>query len=761
LTILVVFFSFISVINILPFVNESIFRLAVILLLATILMLVTPKMVMSVYGRWHKGALSIYMWTIPFIVMAIILMYKFIYEIDNSLNLLEAGINTMSLGAYLLGLLFVVGCIIATSLVIGERVLTLLHIRCTTAATYIIAFGLGQTVIAYTVFALGVLGLLYTWLAYCGIALIFVLERRRVVSYMKYTVQSQLSLHRVTHSITGADRRILSLALTMVVLAVISMLVMVMNSLTIHPYVTDTLRSYMSLPHIYAEEHMLVNYDGSSYNPYPKNAEMIFTLGFLLLDHNVANFVVLVYMVGSVWLLVLLWKIIIPKERRRGPPAIVFYLFLIPSIMAFGYGNPKVDIFLLFYTILLVYIAIVSIKKESFTPWVVLMGLFAGMLLGIKYTAAISVAAVFLALPILYQGQWKRVVTMWIFGSAIALALFAPWGARNMAVIGNPVAPFLWEKFDTGESIYTTLGEDSHARTIQSQRDSSYYQLFNQEEKGLKYYISLPLRVVANQSGLIMRLNDMGPIFIGLAFLLLLRKLYSERRRLFLMTMVGIHFFAYLLIVENTVLWYILPVFALLLVAFEIALSEAKRDVHVLVYRLVLVVAFMALLVNTRIYPFSMIMPAVAEIDMSERGDYSHSRFEQLRDINLLLSSDTHSQGKVHFMNDSAVYFFDDFHHRIIPALYMEVFGYLYDKGMTNEEITEKFEELNVRYLLVNRGQFDVNIQLLDSIRGHSPNISSHYGQWYQAFDRYAEAELRAIYSGSVYTLYEITDEKL
>jgi len=84
--------------------------------------------------------------------------------------------------------------------------------------------------------------------------------------------------------------------------------------------------------------------------------------------------------------------------------------------------------------------------------WTRLAGLLAGLALGVKYTAAISVVA-----PAMIWLAWearrldrRRLADLALF-ALIAAAVFSPWMARNALLEGNPVAPYMASLFGGGK----------------------------------------------------------------------------------------------------------------------------------------------------------------------------------------------------------------------------------------------------------------------------------------------------------------------
>ncbi len=75
---------------------------------------------------------------------------------------------------------------------------------------------------------------------------------------------------------------------------------------------------------------------------------------------------------------------------------------------------------------------------EAGRPWVAGLGL--GLALAVKYTAAVPVAAVLLALVLVEPRRWRAALT----AGTVAVLACSFWLVRNVVTTGNPVYPLLW-----------------------------------------------------------------------------------------------------------------------------------------------------------------------------------------------------------------------------------------------------------------------------------------------------------------------------
>ena len=80
-------------------------------------------------------------------------------------------------------------------------------------------------------------------------------------------------------------------------------------------------------------------------------------------------------------------------------------------------------------------------SREPDPPWAE-TGIPLGLALSAKYTAMVPVAALLLAAVALRRPRWHAVAA-----GALALAASSFWWIRNLAEVGNPFHPLLWDVF--------------------------------------------------------------------------------------------------------------------------------------------------------------------------------------------------------------------------------------------------------------------------------------------------------------------------
>jgi 4-amino-4-deoxy-L-arabinose transferase-like glycosyltransferase len=118
----------------------------------------------------------------------------------------------------------------------------------------------------------------------------------------------------------------------------------------------------------------------------------------------------------------------------------LLFLFSTPLVLvlaAWAYN----DLALAFYTVAALF-AFVRWDETDNDRWLVVCGLLAGFLMGIKYTSVVVV--IFLTIAILWRQRQKPEMKPLLYFLVPAGALVAPWLLKNWLFTGNPVYPFLF-----------------------------------------------------------------------------------------------------------------------------------------------------------------------------------------------------------------------------------------------------------------------------------------------------------------------------
>ncbi len=321
------------------------------------------------------------------------------------------------------------------------------------------------------------------------------------------------------------------------------------------PEFYDALIYHLAVPDLYIRNHGMVEVPGNYYSHFPANMGMLYTAGLLIGGGEMAQSIH--WLCGALAAASLF--VTARRHTDRATALLATVLFsLTPGIMlvsTYAIADLGVTLFGV-----LCFAAALNFRRDGDRRWVVLAGLFAGLALGTKYTAAIVVclpagaAIAWMAGP----GPRRRLTSLAIFGG-IALLVMSPWLGRNAALTGNPVAPYLSSGSSPG------IGDEIDRRLPESRGFS-----------GLAAHIATaPWTVSTRPLGAGVSL---GPVFLMLAPLLLLVR--TEHRVVVpVAIMAGVGFLGWASTIQLT--RYMMPIVPLLAILAAVAARSVWRPAAV------------------------------------------------------------------------------------------------------------------------------------------------------------------------------------
>lgn len=304
--------------------------------------------------------------------------------------------------------------------------------------------GLGFALLAYLVLALGIFRLLYSGVMYGMLVLLTVLAYKEIRS----TATALLYYVKRSYQPTMMD----------VFLGALIMFLLSYHFLgtLVPPVFFDSLVYHLAIPKLYVLHHAIVYYPYNFFSNFPFTLEMLYTLGLLLQGSILVkclNYVIHLLLLAGLYSFVRTYL----NHRIALISVTIFYTVPWVGITSFLL---YVDIGLGCYFWFATYAFINWVTRKE-NGWIVLCGIFTGVMLGIKYLAAHS--ALILGISILVFLTWKHVAAkgsgpqeeglvlrVWhlyrpIFHFALpAFLVGSPWYIKNLIWTGNPVYPFLF-----------------------------------------------------------------------------------------------------------------------------------------------------------------------------------------------------------------------------------------------------------------------------------------------------------------------------
>jgi hypothetical protein len=293
----------------------------------------------------------------------------------------------------------------------------------------LVACALGLAVLALGVFGLSAAGLLSPLAVWIMVALLGGLSCRRIAGILR---------RAGTLLKAGRPGWPAICFLLIIALGLTACLVSCLAPLTAN----DSMVYHLNIPRIYLSEGGMARLAGNVYANMPHNGEILYTLAYAAAGETGAKlfyFAILLLAGGAVFSLA-------GRFASKLPAVIAAACFLVQPLILDHRVIGNVDVLLAYFYIAAVTLALDMRKRRGGLRSFALLGILAGFMLGIKYTALFPCLTLFLLLGWAHR---PRVRARSVGTAAlIALLVFAPWLVKNTVHTGNPVYPLLETVFD-------------------------------------------------------------------------------------------------------------------------------------------------------------------------------------------------------------------------------------------------------------------------------------------------------------------------
>ncbi len=303
---------------------------------------------------------------------------------------------------------------------------------------FILSCGIGLSMIILFISFFASAGLLRGWTGFAVLALIAVIGFKNLLVSLR--------------GFPGFLKRIFSLRLDitqwLLVLILAGVIFSALVAAAAPPTGMDSLVYHLNLPKEFIKYHGIhaVPFDVNAL--WPLNIEMLFLFGLLFKNAIIAkmfNFLAGVLCVFSIYL-------ISRKFASKTASLAAATLFYLMPVIVSQSGYAYVDVSITFFCSLMV-ILFLDYTETGGKELSILSGLFAGILMGSKFTNGLIVGVVFVAFIV--SDLMKRKKSRDIFINAalfffIAAIVSCHWYVRAYIIRGNPLFPFLQNVFGNG-----------------------------------------------------------------------------------------------------------------------------------------------------------------------------------------------------------------------------------------------------------------------------------------------------------------------
>ena len=307
---------------------------------------------------------------------------------------------------------------------------------------FLLAEAFGLSVIAYSVFLLGLAG---------GIHLINFVVLYIIILPLLLGPDIKNACIEVKKNITSFkpssrnERKPLMFKILLFLLIAL-MAVNLLNALT-PPIGRDALKYHLLMPQYYIQTGYVHPEPTNFYSYFPELVEMLYTFG-LILSNDYSSHILHFYFGILAMLVIFSFVRRISGAGTALLCALTFYSMpIVSQLSSWAY----VDLGLCFFTLLALSFFSYALEKMDSLLVILSASLF-GLALGIKYLALISLYAAAILFPIRYLDSEEPSKRLPILRLGICFFIISaipalPWLLRNVFLTGNPVYPFFYSIF--------------------------------------------------------------------------------------------------------------------------------------------------------------------------------------------------------------------------------------------------------------------------------------------------------------------------
>ena len=426
--------------------------------------------------------------------------------------------------------------------------------------------GLGFGVFMYAGLLLGALRIYYSGIAYLLVGLALLFGFRELAALWRMVFPRVRTFLIAPGRVGGAA-----------ILIAITLATMFSAGIFLqHPVGYDAMISYFTYPQEYVREHRMVAFPFWPYWGFPQNAEMLFTLGWLLLDFRVAIGVIFMFTLllgAALWLLM-------ERMTATAKALASLFFFTIPVIAYQNFFDHKAEIIFAFY-VLLSYVLFLRYARTRERGALIACGLISGIAAGTKYFFL-----PWYALPVIFGFLWlalraRRAPRELFFWGIIVTALFLPWMVKNVVVSGNPFDPVPFPEVVERDTFFESIGPGARDFFVEEMRNEAYLLWDDAEKKDIKFFLKAPLDLTFGGNKKYfsdsLRLGPLLLFLLPLVFLMAVFRFRSLRNSGLLFTLLALPVLvAGWIWIGRLVMWYAIPLYALYAALAGWAVAEVR-----------------------------------------------------------------------------------------------------------------------------------------------------------------------------------------
>ncbi len=337
-----------------------------------------------------------------------------------------------------------------------------------------IAFGLGETVLSYAYFTLGLFGGLRFWVLVPAAVLGTVLLTPIILSETK----------RITAAAwTPIKRSPLASSVTLILLTIYTLAACVPER------EVDSIWYHLATPLYYITHGgaiQLVPFNMPSH--YPMNVHLHYTFSLLVGNDTTCKVFILLHFIP---MLILLWSVVKRYANASwGLFAIAIYLCCLHFRLPVMVNVQRAVYFYVFLSTVLLWLALEKKNHRLF----ILAAVFCGMAMGTKFNGllfGLVPQGLFLVWQCLIRRKmaWREKIFKLCAYPVIAVLMMSPWLIKSAVYTHNPLYPMLGELFPTKAEFIPAMNSNDNNHGLNPLKSESVGEFIGQVEKNLLWVL--------------------------------------------------------------------------------------------------------------------------------------------------------------------------------------------------------------------------------------------------------------------------------
>jgi hypothetical protein len=584
----------------------------------------------------------------------------------------------------------------ASSYAVGKKLL--LFFKSTVfseAEEVLLSLALGMGFWGNAFFLLGVLRLGYTWIAY-GLVLAAIIGGWRDIRKIFF------EMSRKKIEIPLARKRLLE-KIAVLMLLILFLLIFIYSLSNLMSAGWDTLHQYLTFSDAYQKNHGLVYFQFHPQWGSPQLAEMIFFEGLLLGGIKIP------FLMNYFFVLLGFWGFS-QAVKKGGSKNNIWSLAIlagIPLLLSFQAGNLKVEGLLLFYSMIIFIIAQKLLLPEADRKklWV-LLALFLGLSMSIKYTSMFAIAGVVVAFWFLRKKvnfDWKKLFLM----AMIIFAVFSPWLLKNVIYYKSPLYPLFTGK----DYVASKLGINCGGYFLSACKEDVFFARQDEiSRRGhrlmshIPFWSNILIILRSSFSGDFDGMARIGPFFI--IFLPVVFWSYFQKKEPYMkfLAIFALVYFVLGMIFFTGQVWYFMPGMTAYLLLVAYALPEKNAFAKLKLFKIIILTW---LFISISIYAFNAKLytdniPYIQGEKNLEEVFSQDNLYKMSEYVNANILTKNNPRALIYGFTNPHGYFIKDSHKKFITDFYGHLFTCLSQDGRAYENM----KKLGVTHIILYTGAY-------------------------------------------------------